>query len=520
MPFFVQLFQGVSQAWRRLSLSARVNLGVASVITVLLVAGVVLFQTRPHYVPLYTGLDLGESAEIQSYLAEQGIPFDLADGGRTIRVPIEDRSSARVELAQQNLPTQQGKGFELFDQQSLLTNDYQQNIQYQRALAGELMRQLNQFDFVKRSSAYISMPREPLFADEEVPVRAAVTLDARRDLTREEIKGVLQIISAYGGGRLNPGNVTLMTHDGKTLHVPVEDSRAALASDKLDVVERLERQRQAKIESVLRPLVAQAVVSVSAEVDFSVERVTDTQVSDGIAIITDTRTSETTNEPVASGAPGVSSNPPDGVVPSAATITQDRTTEETVNVEPSVRTTEMTDEGPAITGWSVSVVVDMGDRQEVTDTEGQPTGEQEYIPLTDEKREMIKHVVAAAIGPSLPLDDVAVYDHPLIGVDKLPSAEAAFLDVRREITGFTLLESGILVGKMLLVLLALLAVRHFLKRAMVPMPAVAEDRVEMPAVTPEEVRKRQVAAEVERMSRESPEAMAAILRTWMSEAED
>lgn len=520
MQFLTQVINGVADAWRRLSTSARVNLVAASVFTVIVVLAVVFLQVRPQYVPLYTGLDLSESGEIQGYLTDQSIPFTTQDGGRTILVPIDRRSQAKVDLAAQGLPTRQGgtKGWEIFDQQSLLTNDHQQDIQYQRAVAGELMRQLNEFDFVRKSVAYISMPKDELFRDNAENARAAVTLDIRRPLSREEIKGVLQVISAYGGARLSPQHITLMTTDGQALHVPVEEGSAAIASTKLDYIERLEGRMEEKIRGKLLEMgAARAVVSVSADVDFSTEKTTYEEVLDGVATITNTTESEVENAPASEGAPGMTSNAPQGVVPNLGNRTTETTTETTENIEPSRRTTETLKEPGTVRQWSVSAAIDTGRRKRVEGTDGEPL--QEYDPMTEEERTMYRTMIAKAVGPELTPEMAEVFDMPF-NLEGLGSVDRAFKEVQTEITGIAVRENAIIILKLLLVLLGILAVLRFFRRALVTVEVPETAEAPRPTAPPEEVRKRQIASELERVSQDNPETVAALLRSWMTEAEE
>ncbi len=521
MDFFIQLSRGVAQAWRKLTPSARVNMAAASLITVLAIVGIVAFQARPHYRPLYTDVPLEESGRIQSLLTDQGIRFTLQNNGQTILVPVEDRTRARVALAQEGLPSQQGKGFELFDQQNLLANEYQQNIQYQRALRVELMRQLNEFDFVKRSSANITIPRDTVFAESQLPASAAVTLETTRDLTPREVKGVLQLISSFGGGSLTPNNITLMTTTGKVLSMPSEDGTIGAANSKLEVIEAFEKAREQRVLDKLRKMGKNAVVSVSAKFDFTTERRTVNEVTEGATVVSQTTTSETKNEPVAQGTPGTAAFPPEGVMQQPQLATSETSEEVIENMQPSTTTIETTSEPGNITGYSVSVVVEGGYETAAAADGADPNAppERTYVPRTAEEKTKSRSSVAAAVGPEVSPESVQIFDHPF-SIDKIGEVETAFNAAQAEMPRINLQELGINLGKALLVVLGFLVVRSLLKRAVVDVGPVIEERIEMPTVPPEELRKRQVAAEVERMSKESPEAIAAILRSWMNEAED
>ena len=60
-------------------------------------------------------------------------------------------------------------------------------------------------------------------------------------------------------------------------------------------------------------------------------------------------------------------------------------------------------------------------------------------------------------------------------------------------------------------------IRFFMRRAMVMPAAEEEELVELPEVSASELRRQEIASEVERLSAEEPEMVAALLRTWIAE---
>ena len=58
-----------------------------------------------------------------------------------------------------------------------------------------------------------------------------------------------------------------------------------------------------------------------------------------------------------------------------------------------------------------------------------------------------------------------------------------------------------------------------MKRALVLPAAEEEEVVEIPEATKEDMRRMEVASEVDRLSQNEPENVAALLRSWMGEEE-
>ncbi|MCL4694688.1 MAG: hypothetical protein KJ060_19520, partial [Candidatus Hydrogenedentes bacterium] len=85
----------------------------------------------------------------------------------------------------------------------------------------------------------------------------------------------------------------------------------------------------------------------------------------------------------------------------------------------------------------------------------------------------------------------------------------------------TLLQWGEYALKGILIILAFFVVRYLVMRAAVSQDQVKEEvHLEIQRATPEERRRQEIAQEVERVSQDQPEAVASLLRTWLSETEE
>ena len=119
--------------WAGLSLPRRIALVVATVGVFIALAAVVYFSQVSTYRPLFSDLAPEEAGAITTRLTAQNIPNRLAAGGTTVEVPEDKLAQARVALAAEGLPSRGGKGYELFDETSLLTTPFVQSVNYQRA---------------------------------------------------------------------------------------------------------------------------------------------------------------------------------------------------------------------------------------------------------------------------------------------------------------------------------------------------------------------------------------------------
>jgi flagellar M-ring protein FliF len=510
--FLRQLGLGVRDAWSRLSLNARVQIGLAGFLTLLILGGSVYFGAQPQYALLYNRLDPAESGLIQTWLQEQGIPYQSHNGGGTINVPAKDISRAKVQLANINLPTSHGvaPGFEMFDNPQLMTNQYLQDVDYMRAVNGELQRMLNDFTFVKSSKVFINKSAPQLFSSVKEPSEATVILDVKEwPLSNMQKKAVLNTVSHFGGARLSRNNIVITTTDGDKIHSPSSDEFASMASDKFEHQVMLETQRELKIDNYFLQLNKRAIVSVSAVMDWTTTSRKETTFGDGVVTSEElNETTSTTTNGLPEGAPGASANiPGDLAVESVTTVNlEDSSTISNLEIPKSETLTG--DEGGKVSKFVVSVVIEGN----YVPLEGGADGETEYVALTDEEILDYETFIRDAVGEGVTETTVTIFDQEFgKPLDVMP--------VSAGLPGGGLVQNPFVrfAVQILLIILGFFAVRTLMGRAMVLPTTETEETIELPEASADEKRQQEVMAEVERLTAERPETVASLLRSWMNE---
>jgi len=521
VEFLRQLLNGTGQAWGKLSVSARINLALAAFAAVGLVVFTVVTASTPQYVRLYDHLDPQETAKVVEVLQAEGISYKLADGEQSILVRAGDRSRTKMAVAAKGLPTNQGAapGFEMFKEQDLLANRWLQDVRYMRAVQGELQRQLNEFEFVNKSFVFIRESKEELFSSQQKPSEAAVTLDLKRGLSKGEVKAVLHTVSSFGGANLNTENVTLVATDGTVLHLPPSSDFASVANSNLEYVAELERQREERVLRDFEQMGVRALVRVSAVVDFDSTTETSRKSEDGAVVSSYTTTSSTTSkEAVAQGAPGATANLPEGAVAPGQGETSD-TTEETIeNFEPSSTETKTVKSPGKVKQFLVSAIIE-GETKKTQGADGKET--EEYVGLTPEKKKIYEDYIAAAVGSGETPTKITVNDQAFT-IGKLGEARETFRAIEGAKWIDTIMQWASRVVQATLIVLLFFLARRFLLRAIVKPVEESEEAVSLePALpSPEDLRREQVSGEVARLSTENPEAIVALLRTWMAQEEE
>ena len=207
------------------------------------------------------------------------IPYRFTEGSGAIEVPADKVHELRLRLAQQGLPKGGAVGFELLDQEKFGISQFSEQVNYQRALEGELARTIETLGPVKRARVHLAMPKPSLFVREQKSPSASVTvnLEPGRALDEGQISAVVHLVSSAVAG-LPPGNVTLVDQGGHLLTQSNTSSRD-LNDAQLKYASDVEGRIQRRIESILSPIVGNGNVhaQVTAQLDFANKEQTEEQ---------------------------------------------------------------------------------------------------------------------------------------------------------------------------------------------------------------------------------------------------
>ncbi|HKG40177.1 MAG TPA: flagellar basal-body MS-ring/collar protein FliF, partial [Conexibacter sp.] len=128
-------------------------------------------------------------------------------------------AEARIALAGAGLSASTTQpGYELLDRQKLGTSNFQQSINYQRALEGEIAKTVEQVDGVAGAQVQLVLPdREAqLFSDQASPATAAVLLSGSGGIDPGSVRGIAQLVTSSVPG-LQTEKVTITDSSGQLL---------------------------------------------------------------------------------------------------------------------------------------------------------------------------------------------------------------------------------------------------------------------------------------------------------------
>jgi len=353
--------------------------------------------------PLYSNLAPEDAAEIVNQLKEKKIPYQLTMDGSGVRIPYEKIYETRLELASQGLPRGTGIGFEVFDDTNLGITEFVQNVNYQRALQGELSRSINTLMEVESSRVHIVLPARSLFIEEEEPATASVILKLRRGryLSKDQVQGIVHLISS-SVSRLSTEDVTIIDNSGKMLAGFKEKSTVSqITSNQLAFQEKKERLLENRVKTMLESVLGQdkAIVRVSCLLNFTQQEKTEELfLPDNSVIRSEQASSQVSNNPngVAAGVPGLQTN----VVPNATGenalngVRNDQKQQFTKNYEVGKMTHRQIMPVGSIQRLSVAVVVDGTYQQAEEGAEGEQA---QYVPRATEEMTKLENIVKSAV---------------------------------------------------------------------------------------------------------------------------
>lgn len=246
-------------------------LGLAVVAAIAIAAW--MWGQSSDYRVLYSNVSDRDGGAIVSALTQMNVPYRFGEGGGAILVPAAHVHDARLRLASQGLPKGSVVGFEVMEQQRIGITQFQEQINYQRALEGELAKSVQSLSAVQAARVHLAIPKSSVFMREQQKPSASVLLNLYpgRTLERAQIAGIVNLVSS-SVPELAPKNVSVLDQDGTLLSAQARaEDGTMLDASQLQYLQSVEASYMNRIVAILEPLVGRENVraQVTADIDFS-----------------------------------------------------------------------------------------------------------------------------------------------------------------------------------------------------------------------------------------------------------
>lgn len=402
--------------FNQLNLQQKMGVAVGVAALFALVAGLWMWGQTPDYRVLYSNLSDRDGGAIIDSLTQLNIPYKFAEGGGALLVPSDQVHEARLKLASQGLPKGGNVGFELMENQRFGITQFAEQVNYQRALEGELARSVQSIGAVAGARVHLAIPKPSVFVKEQQKPSASVVLSLQggRTLDSAQVSAIVHLISS-SVPQMSAKDVTVVDQNGTLLSANHDGNiNEGLDANQLKYVQQIEQNYIKRIESLLTPMLGanNMRAQVAADIDFSRTEQTAEIFKPNQNPAESTIRSQQSSESIngsglnASGVPGALTNQPP--VPATAPIVAGAQTadtaeantasvssmqkDSTVNyeVDRTIRHTIL----PVGSIKRLSVAVVVNSNRQMTDAKGKVSNK----PLTDEEKEQINNLVRDAVG--------------------------------------------------------------------------------------------------------------------------
>ena len=528
----------------------RMRLGVGVALLVAAAVAAIVMGRQPDYRVLFANLNDKDGGAIVAQLSQMNVPYKHAEGGGAILIPADRVHDVRLRLATQGLPKGSVAGFELMESSKFGMTQFQERLNFQRGLEGELTRSIQALSSVQGARVHLALPNQNGFFREQQKPSASVlvSLHPGRILDRAQLAGIVHLV-ASSVPELAPSAVSVLDDTGKLLSQTTDSTAGAeVNAQQLLYVQQIEQQYTRRIMDILEPVVGRDNVKaqVTAEVDFTQtestsEQFRPNQTPDSSAVrsqqVLESRGSASKT---ATGVPGAVANQPPA--PSAAPINGanpapnaggQQGTEEQTNKRESTTNYEV-DKTVRVTRGSTGAVKRLSAAVVVNYQSGEDKGKPITKALTPEQVEQMTALVRETIGFNKDRGDSVNLMNTPFQVTAAPSTDVPLwkqpevIDLAKTFAwpvGAVLFAALVLLG---LVRPALKAPAPA-KASAAPVPggqldaleADTPDRPALPApskkdeavpATPEQLRLEDARV----LAKENPVAVANILKTWLN----
>ena len=187
----------------------------------LLLAGFMVFRwaSTPSYAPLFSNLASSDASAVIDKLNSAGTPYKITDGGTTIMVPKDNVYSSRIALSGAGIPSSSSDtGYGLLDKSSLSTSTAQEQINFKRAMEGELSKTIEALDGVQTAVVHLALPEKQVFSDNQDPATASVLIQPKAgvNLSTGQVQAITNLVASSIDG-LDPKKVTVADSAGQVL---------------------------------------------------------------------------------------------------------------------------------------------------------------------------------------------------------------------------------------------------------------------------------------------------------------
>ncbi|AKL95485.1 flagellar M-ring protein FliF [Clostridium aceticum] len=494
----------------------KIKIVVSAALILLTLTAIIYYFTRPQYVVLYSNLDAKQAGEIMNTLEGSGIRAKLGETSSTILVQKSDYQRSQVVVATEGLPQARFSYEDFFSGNNFMKTSEEKSKEFTVALGNELSKIIEEIPGINKSYVTLSIPENTGFIrnnqDQGATASVFLNLDYNAALDPNSVTGITHLVSNAVQG-LSPENVTVHGPDGRVLNATSSNSPEIFGpSDQLSLQQAVKDDLEKSITDFLSTVYGygNVVVMTNVKLDFNSE-ITEIQEfsppidgeTEGIVRSMQDLQQRVVNS-AAGGAPGTDTNTED--IPQYVVEDQENSlyyeANRTINYE--------------INELRKKIVKAQGQVQDITVAVYLNRNAINGGELTDEERRELENIISAAAGLDTRVVRVAVqeFNNALEDQIRLAMEGAATGGQRIPLWALGLAAAALLGGGLFLIVRTNRRKKKELEEVIGEIPSEPQELMQEIDL---ELSGSQVKQQLERLVNKKPDAVAQLLRNWLSE---
>ena len=263
--------------FEKLEFKQKMGLGAAAVFLVAMLSLLSISGSKNDYKVLFSNINEADGSQIITSLTQMNVPYQFTPGGGAILVPEKLVYETRLKLAGQGLPKSGYVGFEVLENQKLGTSQFVEQVNYQRALEGELARSIGSISQIKSARVHLAVPKQTAFVRDQEKPTASVVLQMYpgRFLEPQQVIAIQHLVGS-SIPKLSPSQVTVVDQEGVLLSQSAQ-RMDSLDSSQLKYVAELESALAKRVSILMDPIAGKDSVRAQVTVDMNFDERTRTE---------------------------------------------------------------------------------------------------------------------------------------------------------------------------------------------------------------------------------------------------
>lgn len=213
-----QMSEQLTEKWNQLEKKQKVTIGAISLVVIgIMIVSVMLFN-RPKMVILMRDLEPKQASAASEVLDAEAITYTFENNGATILVESKDSDRAKLIMAREDIP----KGRFVFEDalnNSMSTTESEKHVKLHKSKENEIAATLELIESVERAEVNLVVPEEDnSFLESKQKATAAVILDLSGPISNKQINGIANFVSA-SVKKLDRQDINIIDTEGNNLYV-------------------------------------------------------------------------------------------------------------------------------------------------------------------------------------------------------------------------------------------------------------------------------------------------------------